>query len=63
MEIFTSTETIVRRETFIENKQFKETKTLISHAYLIIKSFQGYRLNRTVSALHGVSLKLLLQSL
>ena len=31
------------RETANENKQFKETKTLISDSYLIRHSFQGYR--------------------
>ena len=32
-----------RRETANENKQFKETKTLIYNSYLIRQSFQGYR--------------------
>ena len=32
-----------RRKTANENKQFKETNTLISNSYLIRQSFQGYR--------------------
>ena len=32
----------VRTDTANENKQFKETKTLISNSYLIRKGFQGY---------------------
>ena len=31
-----------RRETAIENEQFKETKTWISNSYLIRQSFYGY---------------------
>ena len=31
-----------RRETAIENEQFKETKTWISNSYLIRQSFKGY---------------------
>jgi len=35
-----------RRETAIENKQFKETKTLISNSYLIRQSFRGTFVNQ-----------------
>ena len=40
-----------RRVPAIENEQCKETKTLISNAHLIRKSFQGYRCKSEISAL------------
>ena len=43
-----------------ENKQFQETKTLISIAYLIRQMFQGYRCNRALASLNGGSLEIML---
>ena len=52
-----------RRETAIKNKQFKETKTWISHSYSD-KAFKGTVVNRGLPSLHDESdLKLRLRAL
>ena len=48
------------RETSIENKQFKGTKTLISNLCLIRKTVKDIVVNRALPSLHGGSLEITL---
>ena len=48
-----------RRETSNENKQLKETKTMINNLYLSDKAFKGTVVNRVLPSWPGVLLEIM----